>query len=1375
MTITTPSALENLFDPRYLAAAIKACRQNKSLTEVELASLANIPVDLVYGLEAGQAMAIDATNVLRLLELIFPEQFYKHNIDEYSQRITRINQQQLTINHLVDQNVIYDSDFTVAAGVIVTNVAKTLAAEYVGIWLFAEQETLSCFTVYASAADEAQLARYRQKTLPDHFACSRSMRTRVTDFTRPSPDIDAFARQQIAEWGVTVALSTTIYLHDEPLGLLFTEHVGDKRLWHSDEVAFHGEVASLVALAYMNAESKSDRDLLLEKQRLYHGAIFELSRVEAIITGDIAVAVPIILEKVTQVLNVGIAGIWLMSDGQDVLLGLDEYENGTKQHQRPNNYPRKNYPRFFQAIEQERVVVVNDVCNDPRVNEDLALFISEGISSLLCVAVRAQGKIVAVLSIEHKGTAKPWLPDEIAFSGEVSEQVAQLVINYKNVQKKKNTDRRYRVEKNCQQAHKNLLESSQFEQADHKKSIEEICRLLSEVLEVEYVGVHLLDAGKRSFNGVALYQMSKKDFTYSGDYTWEEGCQYYQLLANQKSFVCNDSQADERLAEFDYLHTKFDICALIDVAICSGTEMLGMLSVENVNDKRQWLDEEVALCLSAAEKINTILDRNVKHKTEQAYQQQLQREKIQNQAILSLLKGKASIDNDRHKTIEEVCKLTAEVLKVEYVGVYLFDNKKECLFAESLYQLSTQSFWLDEDDYTISAAHSYYQELEEYRTLTSIDCLNDDRLKDFVYLENEGIRAVADTVIRVNGVSVGVLNIEHTELREWYKDEVAYMGAVADHVAQVMLADKMRQDSDAYATVAKRREELEHMINHGQFVLIDWVGESWKVRFISESVNQFGYAASDFYNDKVSFFDRIHADDAGDINRRLKAFQVDKNTDKLSFEYRLLTADGEVRWIEELAQVVHDNETGVDRHYSVIHDVTSRKLIERSLLESKEKMQRMAFYDALTGLENRALFKQQLEHAIKASHRQKKPVALLYLDIDNFKMVNDTLGHDAGDMLLKIVADRLLACVREDDTVARIGGDEFTVLLTEVKGRSGAKRAAEKIIEVFTKPIKLNDKELIISPSIGITLCPEDGVDSTLLMKDSDLAMYRAKSLGRNNFQFYTDDMNSEVSKRVQLEAELRQALSSKQFELYFQPIIDLSSLRCVGVEALVRWHHPERGLVPPDEFIPVAEDTGLIIPLGEQIFAMACEQAVVLKQAGLSAIKIAVNLSARQFHDPNLIAMVKQYIDDFGLEARQLGLEVTESLLMDKVENAIVTLKELKALGFSLSIDDFGTGYSSLSYLKRLPIDTVKVDRSFVRDIPQDRNDMEITAAVIAMAHKLNLNVIAEGVEELEQQRFLIENDCNFAQGYYYSRPVPGSELVAVVDKMLGEGGEFS
>ncbi|MCW8854399.1 MAG: EAL domain-containing protein, partial [Gammaproteobacteria bacterium] len=381
--------------------------------------------------------------------------------------------------------------------------------------------------------------------------------------------------------------------------------------------------------------------------------------------------------------------------------------------------------------------------------------------------------------------------------------------------------------------------------------------------------------------------------------------------------------------------------------------------------------------------------------------------------------------------------------------------------------------------------------------------------------------------------------------------------------------------------------------------------------------------------------------------------------------------------------------------------------------------------------------------------------ALLYLDLDQFKRINDSLGHDVGDALLMNVADRLRDCVRHQDTVARMGGDEFVILLTNIDGVAGATLVARKILQIMNKPIRLLSHEIIITPSIGITMAPADSLNADILLKNADLAMYRAKSQGRNNYQFFTDEMNAKATRHLEIENELRMALDKDQIEIYFQPQVSIKNRELVGVEALVRWNHPERGILSPDQFIQVAEETGLIITLGWKILKQSCIQWCTMKSKGLEIPKMAVNLSSRQFRDPNLLEMIQAIFDRTGFNPLNLELEITESLLMDDMEHAISVLKQLKDIGISISIDDFGTGYSSLSYLKRLPIDSLKVDRSFITDIPNDKDDIAITAAVIAMAHKLRLKVVAEGVETQAQLDFLQKNHCDIGQGYLFGKPM--------------------
>jgi diguanylate cyclase (GGDEF)-like protein len=442
-------------------------------------------------------------------------------------------------------------------------------------------------------------------------------------------------------------------------------------------------------------------------------------------------------------------------------------------------------------------------------------------------------------------------------------------------------------------------------------------------------------------------------------------------------------------------------------------------------------------------------------------------------------------------------------------------------------------------------------------------------------------------------------------------------------------------------------------------------------------------------------------------------------------------------------------------------DITARK-------QAEEQVRNLAYHDALTGLPNRLLFQDRLALAVAQAHRHRQGLAVLFLDLDRFKVINDSLGHTVGDRLVREVAARLRTCVREGDTVARLGGDEFTLLLPHVGQAVDAAKVAKKVLDLVRIPFDIDARELFVTASMGISLYPDDGVDAETLVKNADTAMYRAKEQGRDLYQLYTPAMNATALERLALESSLRRALSQDELVLHYQPIFDVAAQRVQGVEALLRWHHPELGLVPPADFIPLAEVTGLILPMGPWVLRTACAQARAWqeRQPGLS---VAVNLSARQFQEASLVAQVTDALADSGLDPRCLQLEITESSAMQNAQTAIQTLRELKALGVGLSIDDFGTGYSSLSYLKRFPIDTLKIDQSFIRDIGRDPDDAAIASAIIALAHTLKLTVVAEGVETAGQLAFLAAHGCDRSQGYLLSRPLPAdrcSELLSAPAK---------
>ena len=426
------------------------------------------------------------------------------------------------------------------------------------------------------------------------------------------------------------------------------------------------------------------------------------------------------------------------------------------------------------------------------------------------------------------------------------------------------------------------------------------------------------------------------------------------------------------------------------------------------------------------------------------------------------------------------------------------------------------------------------------------------------------------------------------------------------------------------------------------------------------------------------------------------------------------------------------------------------------------EMEHLAYHDALTGLPNRPLFIDRLIMAVAQAGRSNQKLAVFFLDLDRFKDINDSLGHSVGDALLKSVAERIRNCVREGDTVSRFGGDEFTLMIPKVDQVEDAAKIAQKILETLKIPFSLPDHELFVTTSIGISIYPDDGSDPETLVRNADTAMYRAKDQGRDNYQLYAPAMNARALERLALENMLRKALSHRELVLFYQPVVDIQSRQVVGVEALIRWKHPEMGLLSPGHFISVAESSGLIIPIGDWVLRTACKQVKMWQKKIDPALTVAVNLSARQFQQPNLPEEIAEVLEETGLEAKYLELEITESNAMQNAENTIYTLRELKALGVHIAMDDFGTGYSSLNYLKRFPIDILKLDQSFVRDITSDPSDAAIATAVIAMAHSLSLEVIAEGVEKEDQFEWLQKEKCDYIQGYFFSKPIPVEELEA-------------
>ena len=477
-------------------------------------------------------------------------------------------------------------------------------------------------------------------------------------------------------------------------------------------------------------------------------------------------------------------------------------------------------------------------------------------------------------------------------------------------------------------------------------------------------------------------------------------------------------------------------------------------------------------------------------------------------------------------------------------------------------------------------------------------------------------------------------------------------------------------------------------------------------------------------------------------------------------EVEVQRRDGTRRFVRANVRAVRDKDGNIALREGTVEDITDRKVAE-------ERVQFLAYYDALTGLPNRSLLQDRLAKALAAARRQENKLALLYLDLDRFKDINDSLGHSVGDLFLQEVAERLKTWAREQDTVARLGGDEFLIMLTHVNDAPDAAVAAERLMDAMTAEFVVQGHPLNIGCSIGISIFPEHGADADHLIKNADAAMYGAKENGRNNFRFFTKEMNAQVLERLTLENSLRLALDRKELFLMYQPQIEIATGRITGLEALLRWQHPELGLVPPDKFIRIAENSGQIIAIGEWVLRTACSQSRRWQDAGLSAVTVAVNVSAVQFRQEGFCELIRRVLDETGLAPQCLELELTESLLLANADVTFSVIQELKAIGLSVAIDDFGTGYSSFNYLRQFRVSKIKIDRSFIKDVALNPDDAAITSAIISMAKSLKLKVIAEGVENEAQMSFLRTHQCDEIQGYYFSKPLTVDKIP---DKLRGD-----
>jgi diguanylate cyclase (GGDEF)-like protein/PAS domain S-box-containing protein len=542
---------------------------------------------------------------------------------------------------------------------------------------------------------------------------------------------------------------------------------------------------------------------------------------------------------------------------------------------------------------------------------------------------------------------------------------------------------------------------------------------------------------------------------------------------------------------------------------------------------------------------------------------------------------------------------------------------------------------------------------------------------------------------------------------------------------------------------------LLNILNHLDVAV--WIIDlSTQDAFFSDGFERiFGRTAEEFYQDSGLWIKVIHPEDVHiGANRKTKKH----NGEKVIDEYRIIKPSGEIRWVQDRALPFSCVEGGENLFIGIIIDITERKKIEEQMIYA-------ANHDDLTGLPNRKYFNKKLQIALEKAEINQSNLAILFIDLDQFKMINDTLGHNIGDFLLKQVGTRINSCINESGVVARQAGDEFIILIEDVSPVE-IEAIAENILRSLDFPFMLNGNEVFITTSIGISIYPQHGTNPEALIKNADAAMYEVKYNGKNHFKYYSFEIEKSIKRRMIIINGIRKALENDEFELFYQPKIEISSNNVIGVEVLLRWNHPLYGLIPPCEFIPIAEETGIIIQIGEWVLQTACKQYKVWEDLGIAPLTLCINVSPSQFLDPHLVKKISDVIQECNMNPQNLDLEITESVAMYNLEEAVKKLNQLRDIGIKLALDDFGTGFSSLNYLQRFPIDQLKIDRSFIKNVTINSQTAALVKSIISFAHGLNLIVIAEGVETAEQLEFIRSHHCDVGQGYYFSRPVPSQTV---------------
>ncbi|MBD1585262.1 putative bifunctional diguanylate cyclase/phosphodiesterase [Pseudomonas typographi] len=729
-------------------------------------------------------------------------------------------------------------------------------------------------------------------------------------------------------------------------------------------------------------------------------------------------------------------------------------------------------------------------------------------------------------------------------------------------------------------------------------------------------------------------------------------------------------------------------------------------------------------------------------RAQQAQLQHLERVRAQQDLILRLARQRYVTQSPLLEAAELITRNACEIYGIDCASLWHLEGK---------WLLPITSWSAEQQQYSVPEAidgslfPDYLSTLHSSRAIDADNTPGDPRTHELAEcLARRNITAILDASVRVDGQVVGVLCLEqHGVARPWQSDEVAFAGELADQFAQVITSQTRRAATSALHLFQRAVEQ-----SANAFLLVNCEG-------IVEYVNPSFTAITQYNTDEVQGHRLAELPALENLSELL--FEAPSALDKSNSwqgEFKSRRKNLEPYWGQLSISKVFNEQRELTHYIGIYEDITQAKL-------AQQRIERLAYTDNLTNLGNRPAFIRTLDE--RFGREGSPPLALMLVDIDNFKRINDSLGHQTGDKLLISLARRLRNSLSPSGSLARFASNEFAVLLDDTSLEAG-QEIATQVLKTLDKPMFVDNQLINVTASVGLACAPLHGLDPQTLMKNAGLALHKAKANGKHQVQVFTEALHAEANYKLFVENNLRRALAQNELEVFYQPKLCLRSGRLLGMEALLRWNHPERGMIRPDQFISVAEETGLIVPIGKWVVRQACRMGKQLTAAGFGPLQVAINLSPKQFSDPDLVASVRTVLEEEELPPHLLELELTEGLLLEATEGTRLLLGQLKGLGLSLAMDDFGTGYSSLSYLKKFPIDIIKIDRSFIRDIPDNQDDMEITSAVIAMAHNLKLKVVAEGIETAEQLAFLRRHRCDVGQGYLFDRPIPSQDLVTAL-----------